>query len=209
MFFENSLFGALNYEVLNGDPWFRAGDVYAALDLDKSVIRRIDDDDKMSISTTLKNGGHRKMVYISEAGVYQMIFASRSAVAKEFKRWLCHVVLPSIRKNGGYIIGQENMDEAELKELTAKVSQLAEEVASLTAGKEKVTTYLTKSDDIIAQMGKTVRHLLSVLAEHGIDPNPAKKKAVAPDDPRVITKGGLLMRRSEALAAGELFSLAP
>ncbi len=42
------------------------------------------------------------MVIVSEPGVFRLIFTSRKAEAEEFKKWLAHEVLPSIRKTGRY-----------------------------------------------------------------------------------------------------------
>ena len=43
-----------------------------------------------------------KAVYVSEAGLYQLIFSSRLGVADMFRRWVFEEVLPSIQKAGGY-----------------------------------------------------------------------------------------------------------
>ena len=43
--------------------------------------------------------------------------------AKEFKHWVTSEVLPSIRKNGGYIAGQENMTDDELMAKALMVAQ--------------------------------------------------------------------------------------
>ena len=46
--------------------------------------------------------------------MYALVFSSKLPKVKEFKRWVTSEVLPSIRKNGGYISGQENMTDDEL-----------------------------------------------------------------------------------------------
>ena len=51
---------------------------------------------------------------VNEYGLYALILGSRKKEAKEFKRWITHEVLPSIRTHGGYIAGQENMTDEEL-----------------------------------------------------------------------------------------------
>lgn len=58
-----------------------------------------------------------------------MILVSRKKEAKEFKRWVTHEVIPSIRKTGGYIAGEESLSEDELilkamNVLNAKVENL-------------------------------------------------------------------------------------
>ena len=49
-------------------------------------------------------------IVISEAGMFQMIFESQTELAAAFRDWVYEEVLPSIRKNGGYIAGQEDLD---------------------------------------------------------------------------------------------------
>ncbi len=47
---------------------------------------------------------------INEAGLYSLIFLSKLPSAKEFRSWVTHTVLPSIRKTGDYISEHENLD---------------------------------------------------------------------------------------------------
>lgn len=51
----------------------------------------------------LQNINHRTIV-INEAGLYQLIFASKLDKAKEFQQWVFSEVLPSIRKTGSFQI---------------------------------------------------------------------------------------------------------
>ena len=53
---------------------------------------------------------------VNEYGLYSLVLASRKPEAKKFKRWITHEVIPSIRKHGGYIAGQEKMKDEELVE---------------------------------------------------------------------------------------------
>ncbi len=47
---------------------------------------------------------------MNEPGLYALVISSRKPEAKAFKRWITHEVIPSIRKTGGYIAGQETME---------------------------------------------------------------------------------------------------
>ena len=49
------------------------------------------------------------MIAINESGLYDLVFGSRLPTAKSFRHWVTSEVLPSIRKNGGYIQNQEQM----------------------------------------------------------------------------------------------------
>ena len=91
----------------DGDPWFVASDVCAALTIaDASMaVARLDDDEKGTSSVgTL--GGEQAMMIISESGLYSLILTSRKSAAKRFKKWVTSEVLPSIRKTGSYTVGQ-------------------------------------------------------------------------------------------------------
>lgn len=60
---------------------------------------------------------------VNEYGLYSLVLASRKREAKDFKRWITHEVLPSIRKNGGYIAGQETLSDEELLSKALMVAQ--------------------------------------------------------------------------------------
>lgn len=66
------------------------------------VAERLDEDEKgRNLIPTL--GGPQEMTIINEMGLYSVILRSDKPEAKEFKRWITHEVLPTIRKTGGYI----------------------------------------------------------------------------------------------------------
>jgi prophage antirepressor-like protein len=89
--------------IKNGDPWFVAADVCAALEHSNSsaAISRLDDDEK-GITNVYTLGGHQGMAVINESGLYGLILNSRKPQAKAFKKWVRSDVLPSIRKTGSY-----------------------------------------------------------------------------------------------------------
>lgn len=66
------------------------------------------------IVDTLTKGGKQPMIYIDENNLYKVIFQSRKPEAEKFTEWVTSEVLPSIRKNGGYLVGQEEMTEDEI-----------------------------------------------------------------------------------------------
>lgn len=87
----------------DGDPWFVAADVCAALDLGNvsAAISRLDDDEKGVISIDTL-GGQQHGASVNESGLYSLILGSRKPEAKPFKKWVTSEVLPAIRKTGGY-----------------------------------------------------------------------------------------------------------
>lgn len=86
------------------DPWFVAKDVCDVLGLNNvsQALTRLDDDEKSSITLNDGTPGTPNKAIVSESGLYSLILASRKPEAHEFKRWVTHEVLPTIRKHGIY-----------------------------------------------------------------------------------------------------------
>ena len=88
----------------DGEPWFVAKDVCNILEIKEPhrSIKGLDDDEKGRHSMTTL-GGEQELTIINEPGLYRLVFKSRKKEAEAFKRWVCHEVLPSIRKTGAYL----------------------------------------------------------------------------------------------------------
>ncbi len=89
--------------LLDGDPWFVCKDVCDILDISNSrdAIDRLDSDE-MGVVSTDTLGGKQNLTYVNESGLYSLVLGSRKPEAKQFKRWITHDVIPSIRKHGMY-----------------------------------------------------------------------------------------------------------
>lgn len=102
---------------INGEPWFVLKDVCEVLGMDstqlKKVADRLEEDEKGRTQITTPGGAQESWI-ISESGLYNVILRSDKPEAKPFRKWVTAVVLPSIRKNGGYIAGQEELSPQEL-----------------------------------------------------------------------------------------------
>ena len=97
---------ALRVVMREGEPWFVAADVCAALTVGNpsQALTRLDDDEKTLISNEGQEfQGAPTMTVINESGLYSLILGSRKPEAKKFKKWVTSEVLPAIRKTGGYI----------------------------------------------------------------------------------------------------------
>ena len=90
--------------VKDGEPWFVVKDVCDVLELSNSrmAMERLDEDEK-GVSPIDTRGGRQTMQTVNEYGLYSLILGSRKPEAKEFKRWITHEVIPSIRKHGAYM----------------------------------------------------------------------------------------------------------
>lgn len=88
----------------DGNPWFVVVDVCRVLGLGNSsmAISKLDDDEKSGVIIADPHGREQETRCVSEPGLYSLIIRSRKPQAKEFKRWITHDVIPSIRKHGAY-----------------------------------------------------------------------------------------------------------
>lgn len=114
--FENPKFGSIRVMEIDGEPWFVGKDVAIILGYSnprKAIIDHVDEEDK-GVTKCDTLGGQQDVTIINESGFYSLILSSKLPDAKIVKHWVTHEVLPSIRKNGAYISGQENMDAEQL-----------------------------------------------------------------------------------------------
>lgn len=123
--FENPEFGAIRAVEKNGEPWFVGKDVADTLGYQngsRDINRHVDDEDRRKIM--LSDGKQNKeTIIINESGLYSLILSSKLPTARAFKRWVTAEVLPSIRKTGGYLEGQESMSDADLLAKALLVAQ--------------------------------------------------------------------------------------
>ena len=87
------------------NPWFCAQDACIALDIvwsGSGVTLRSMPEHCYTTIRYMGEGGVREMIFLSEAGLYRLIFRSNKPEAVRFSDWVCEEVLPSIRKSGGF-----------------------------------------------------------------------------------------------------------
>nr|WP_209841192.1 BRO family protein [Rubellimicrobium aerolatum] len=105
--------------MIDGEPWFVAADVCRVLGHSNPTmaVAGLDDDEKKVISAdalhangmTLSSaegqrGGARKLIIISESGLYALVLTSRKPEAKRFRKWITSQVVPALRRTGRYEI---------------------------------------------------------------------------------------------------------
>lgn len=93
----------IRVQMKDGEPWFVAKDVCDALEIEnnRNATARLDEDEK-GASIVRTPSGEQQMTIVSESGLYNLIFQSRKAEAKAFRKWVTSEVLPSLRKTGRY-----------------------------------------------------------------------------------------------------------
>lgn len=115
--FDNPEFGSIRGLFIDNEPWFIGKDVAQVLGYErptKAVQDRVDSEDKDEVPIQDSIGRNQNTPIINESGLYSLILSSKLPSAKKFKRWVTSEVLPSLRKNGAYIVGQDQMSETEL-----------------------------------------------------------------------------------------------
>lgn len=90
--------------VKDGEPWFVANDVCFILGIGNAnmAAARLDDDEVSQAEVIDSMGRIQNTNIVNEMGLYNLILRSDKREAKQFKRWVTHDVLPSIRKHGMY-----------------------------------------------------------------------------------------------------------
>lgn len=122
--FNNAEFGQVRTTEINGQPYFMASDVASALGYAnprKAIIDHCKCVTKCDTATS--QGNMASMSFIPESDIYRLIIKSKLPSAERFEKWVMEEVLPSIRKTGGYISGQETMSDAELMAKALMVAQ--------------------------------------------------------------------------------------
>ena len=128
--FNSEEFGEIRTITKDNETYFVGKDVAKALGFTNprdAIATHVFDEDK-GVDTIDTPGGKQSMTVINESGVYALVFGSRLESAKRFKHWVTSEVIPSIRKNGGYIAGQETLSDEELmaKALLVANNKIAE-----------------------------------------------------------------------------------
>ena len=114
---------------VDDNVWFRAKDVATALEYqntNKALGDHVDDDYKSSRAELARGndslgrpkGNEATALWISEPGLYQLIFKSKMEQAKLFTKWVVEEVLPTIRKTGSYVTPALLDKQIELKNET-------------------------------------------------------------------------------------------
>lgn len=154
-----------------GEPWFVAKDVCDILGHSNvsMALDRLDDDERSKFNL----GRQGETNIVNEAGLYSLVLGSRKPEAHEFQRWVTHEVLPSIRKHGGYMVGQERMtpEQMALASMRWLQSKVDEQAKQLKAQEGKV---LFANAVETARTSILVGDFAKILKGNGIDIGPRR-----------------------------------
>ena len=180
--FNNEEFGSVRCMSIDNEPWFVGKDVATALGYSnsrKAIQDHVDEEDK-GVTKRDTLGGKQNMTIINESGLYSLILHSKLPSAKKFKHWVTSTVLPSVRKNGGYIQNQENLSETEILANAVLVAQkvIQEKNQKILQMTPKADFYDTLMDTKNAiPMGEAAKrldmnigrnNLFAILRKHGV-----------------------------------------
>lgn len=152
-----------------GEPLFALADICKACGIANSrdTAARLDDDQK-GVGTIDTLGGPQKINVVNESGLYDVILDSRKPEARRFRKWITSEVLPSIRKHGGYLAGQEQMTPEQMVAASMQYlqSKIAEQQSQLEAQAPKV---LFADAIITSDTNILIRRLANILCQNGVD----------------------------------------
>ena len=180
--FENPEFGTVRIVTdEKGEPWFCAKDLCDVLGYKNSSCAvnqhvRSSDVAKRYVARLAKNrfgvceGKMQvvQMIFVNESGFYALVLGSKLPTAVKFKDWVTSVVLPQIRKTGGYIPVKEGESEEE-------TIRNAEEILRAT---------LKKKEELLEQQRKLIEEQKARLD--------GQKAWIADQDARLIQQKALL-----------------
>lgn len=158
----------------DGEPWFVAKDVLDVLDLDKTALRKLDEDEK-GVDSIHTPGGEQQMTVVTEPGFYKLVMRSRKPEAKAFQRWVTHEVLPALRRDGGYMVARadETPEETMARALLLAQGTLERQkrrIAGLEAENEEMRPKALFADAVSASDGTClVGEFAKMLRQNGVD----------------------------------------
>lgn len=189
--FNNPEFGEIRTISENGTVLFCGSDVARALGYSNPAKTLTDHCKGITKRYTPTDGGEQLLSFIPESDLYRLIFRSKLPSAERFTDWVTAEVLPSIRKNGGYIAQQDTLSPEELMAKALMVAQQtiadrearlqaqAAEISALTVDKQIMQPKAEYFDDLVdrnlltnfteaaKQIGVKRKALIGFMVDHG------------------------------------------
>ena len=202
--FENPEFGTVRTATdEKGEPWFCAKDLCDVLGYkraDNAVRQHVNPSDalKQCVARIAKNrygecNGKMQvvqMIFVNESGFYALVLGSKLASAMKFKDWVTSVVLPQIRKTGGYI----PMKEGESEEETIRNAE------------EILRTTLKKKEELLEQQRKLLEESRIQLAESRTQLE--KNKVILAQQKKLIGEQDVEIRRLNGVVDEQVVNIA-
>ena len=141
---------------------------------DTILSAHVDEEDKLTRGI-LGSGQTRNMTLINESGLYSLVLSSKLPAAKEFKHWVTSEVLPSVRRHGGYMAGQEAMSPEQMLAASMRwlESRIAEQQGQINAQQQQLDAQAPKVlfADAVSTSKRCilVGELAKILRQNGVD----------------------------------------
>ena len=177
--FENPEFGMVRTATdEKGEPWFCAKDLCDALGYkraDLAVKQHVNPHDAAKRCVWVEVGKKKdgtpakrltQMIFVNESGFYALVLGSKLPSALMFKDWVTSVVLPQIRKTGGYIPVHEGESEEEM-------IRSAEQILRATLKEKEVL--LEKQKELLKEQKKLMEEQKSKLHQQEVQMGLDKK----------------------------------
>lgn len=138
--FNNTIFENLEAIELEGEIWFvgkQAATLLQYSDTNKAIRDFCEDSTPLNEFESIKNfdietakselklkgNSAARSILITESDLYTLSFTSKLPKAKEFRKWVTKTLLPSMRKRGSYILGQEHLTQEAFDDLNNRLSE--------------------------------------------------------------------------------------
>ena len=165
--FDNGEFGSVRALLgQNDEPCFVTKDILGILELDRTALRKLDDDEKgVDLIHTL--GGNQEVSTVTEPGFYKLVMRSRKPEAKAFQRWVTHEVLPALRRDGGYMVARDETPEQTMARAVLLAQQTIDRQKSRIAELEPKALF---ADAVAASDGTClVGELAKMMRQNGVE----------------------------------------
>lgn len=188
----------------DGEPWFVAKDVASALgysDTDQAIRQHCKGAKTYPVEVT---GQVRHVRILPERDLYRLVMRSRLPSAEKFEEWVVATVLPSVRKHGGYIAGQEQ--ESDPAMIMARALQVADSVikesaAKLAQAEQKIALAAPKVEFVDRYVEARGLQNISTVAKM-LNYGPIKFSRLLESDGILYRSGGALVPKQAHIDAG-------
>ena len=150
----------------NGDNWFKGTQVAEIIgynDSSKPIRKFVEEENKRVFSSLevcqigelqqfandmkISANNFKNTMLINEAGFYELVLSANTEKSKLFKKWVTGTVLPTLRKNGTYTLGQENLPNELEQKLVSMQKQMLTMFENMTT-QQQINELQKELDDL-------------------------------------------------------------
>jgi prophage antirepressor-like protein len=179
-FNDNNLHTEIVIKGTYDEPLFRANDIGEILEMSniRAHIQNFDKSEKV-VNTIDTLGGSQQVTFLTEKGLYKILFKSRKPIAEKFQNWVCEVI-KEIRVNGVYDLQKEiekknleltQIEDVKNKEMEEKLIKQKESVLLSEYANSGSLVYIIKvktftNSEYIIKIGHSTKGIQNRYNEH-------------------------------------------